>query len=57
MRVAINLWHVCKRVAPNYTQKGNLCTNSAIPLKKVEYKVKNQEATNSYKTCQRFISK
>jgi hypothetical protein len=27
---------------PNYTQRGNLC---AIPLKKVKYKVKNQEAT------------
>ncbi len=39
---------------PNYTQRGNLC---AIPLKKVKYKVKNQETTNSYKTCQRFISK
>jgi hypothetical protein len=32
---------------PNCTQKGNLC---AIPLKKVKFKVKNQEATNSYKT-------
>jgi hypothetical protein len=28
---------------PNYTQRGNLC---AIPVKKVKYKVKNQEATN-----------
>jgi hypothetical protein len=43
-----------KEGCPNYTQRGNLC---AIPLKKVKYKVKNQEATSSYKTCQRFISK
>jgi hypothetical protein len=43
-----------KEGCPNYTQRGNLC---AIPLKKVKYKVKNQEATNNYKTCQRFISK
>jgi hypothetical protein len=39
---------------PNYSHRGNL---GAIPLKKVKYKVKNQETTNSYKTCQRFISK
>ncbi len=32
---------------PNCTQRGNLC---AIPLKKVKFKVKNQEALNSYKT-------
>jgi hypothetical protein len=28
---------------PNNTQRGSLC---AIPLKKVKYKVKKQEATN-----------
>ena len=31
---------------PNCTQRGNLC---AIPLKKVKFKVKNQEAINRYK--------
>jgi hypothetical protein len=39
---------------PNYTQRGNLC---AIPLKKVKFKVKNQEAINRYKNYQRFIFK
>jgi D-serine deaminase-like pyridoxal phosphate-dependent protein len=36
---------------PNCTQRGNLC---AIPLKKVKFKVKNQEAINSiYKIIRR----
>jgi hypothetical protein len=39
---------------PNYTHRGNL---SAIPLKKVKLKNKNQKATISYKNFQRFISK
>jgi hypothetical protein len=39
---------------PNCTQNGNL---SAIPLKKVKFKNKNQKAINSYKNFQRFISK
>jgi hypothetical protein len=43
-----------QEACPNYTQRGNLC---AIPLKNVKYKVKNQEAKNSYKTYQRFIAK
>ncbi len=32
-------------------------TLSAIPLKKVKFKVKNQEAKASYTNYQRFISK
>jgi hypothetical protein len=39
-----------------------LCTKGAtfvhgIPLKKVKFKVKNQEAINNSKNIQRFISK
>jgi hypothetical protein len=44
----------CNRVAPIAHKKGNLCT---IPLKKVTFKVKNQEEINSYKNYQRFIFK
>jgi hypothetical protein len=39
---------------PNYIQKGNLYS---IPLNKVKFNVKNQEATDSYKNYRRFISK
>ncbi len=35
-----------RKGCPNCKQRGNLC---AIPLKKVKFKVKNQEAINSYK--------
>jgi hypothetical protein len=34
-----------------------LHTKGAMPLKKVKFKVKNQEATDSFKNYQRFISK
>jgi hypothetical protein len=39
---------------PNYIQMDNLC---AIPLDKVKFKVKNKEATDSYKNYKRFIPK
>jgi hypothetical protein len=38
----------------NYKQRGNL---GETPLKKVNFKVKNKEATDNSKNCQRFISK
>jgi hypothetical protein len=43
-----------KRVAQTAHKEGNLC---AIPLKKIKFKVKNQEATNNHKNYQRTISK
>ncbi len=45
------------RGLPQLNTKGQAFKLCAIPLKKVKFKVKNQEAINSYKNYQRVISK
>jgi hypothetical protein len=42
----LTTYGIFARGLPQYTEMGDLY---AIPLKKVKYKVKNQEATNSLK--------
>jgi hypothetical protein len=54
-RVADNLWHICQGIALiTVHTKRKL---SAIPMEKVEFKVKNQKAKVSYKNYERFIFK
>jgi hypothetical protein len=52
-RVLDNLYRHLQEGCPINKERGNLF---AIPLKKLEVKIKIQEATDSFKNCKRFIS-